>query len=204
MSPPALDVEKQLVFYGSYHSNPVNIAIHITCVPLILWSAMVFFSAYPIPQAFPTITHYFGSHFLFEFNWAFVFAAGYQIYYILLEPVAGLLYAPQMTGMLLSATAFAHRSDGIKIAVYLHVFSWIMQFIGHGVAEKRAPALLDNILGALVLAPFFVHLEILFFLGYNKALHKKVLNGTGVEIAKFRRERAQKQKATEQEALLKK
>jgi len=32
----ALNLEQQLVFYGSYHHNPVNIGIHITCVPLIL------------------------------------------------------------------------------------------------------------------------------------------------------------------------
>jgi uncharacterized membrane protein YGL010W len=32
----ALNLEKQFLFYGSYHHNPVNIAIHITCVPVIL------------------------------------------------------------------------------------------------------------------------------------------------------------------------
>lgn len=112
-----------------------------------------------------------------------------------------------MIGMLLSATAFAHRSDGVKIAAYVHLVCWILQFIGHGVAEKRAPALLDNILGALVLAPYFVHIEILFALGWNKPLHKKMINGTGVEIARFRRERAQQQKlqaASEKQALLSK
>lgn len=27
----------QLTFYGAYHNNPINVAIHIVCVPLILW-----------------------------------------------------------------------------------------------------------------------------------------------------------------------
>ena len=27
----------QLTFYASYHSNPVNIAIHMACIPMILW-----------------------------------------------------------------------------------------------------------------------------------------------------------------------
>lgn len=61
----------------------------------------------------------------------------------------------------------------------MHGLAWIAQFIGHGVFEHRAPALLDNLvqgeafiessrggivdqLAALVLAPFFVHLEALF------------------------------------------
>ncbi|KAG8920934.1 hypothetical protein FRC00_009341 [Tulasnella sp. 408] len=69
-----------------------------------------------------------------------------------------------------------------------------MQFIGHGVAEKRAPALLDNLLGALVLAPFFVHLEILFKFGFFPELQKRVNNGIGVEIAKFRRAEAEKKR----------
>jgi uncharacterized membrane protein YGL010W len=33
-----------------------------------------------------------------------------------------------------------------KVAL-IHVGSWIAQFYGHGVHEKRAPALLDNLLG---------------------------------------------------------
>jgi uncharacterized membrane protein YGL010W len=48
---------------------------------------------------------------------------------------------------LLSATAYAHRPDGIRNAVIVQFFSWIAQFLGHGLAEGRAPALLDNILG---------------------------------------------------------
>ncbi len=48
---------------------------------------------------------------------------------------------------ILSATAFAQKPDGITQAALLHVGSWIAQFLGHGLAEKRAPALLDNLLG---------------------------------------------------------
>jgi len=47
------------------------------------------------------------------------------------------------------------------IIITLHIISWIAQFIGHGVFEKRAPALLDNLFLTLV-APNFVILEIMF------------------------------------------
>lgn len=33
------DIRKQFTFYGAYHTNPVNVAIHIVCVPLIIWFA---------------------------------------------------------------------------------------------------------------------------------------------------------------------
>lgn len=48
---------------------------------------------------------------------------------------------------LLTATAFSYRSDALMQAGVLHGVSWVAQFLGHGVAEKRAPALLDNLLG---------------------------------------------------------
>jgi 2-hydroxy fatty acid dioxygenase len=38
------------------------------------------------------------------------------------------------------------RQNHVAIAAAVHAFSWIAQFIGHGFAEGRAPALLDNVL----------------------------------------------------------
>ena len=54
-----------------------------------------------------------------------------------------------------------------KFLLYLQASSWIAQFIGHGVFERRAPALMSNILTTLV-APNFVIIEVLYFFGYNK------------------------------------
>ena len=54
-----------------------------------------------------------------------------------------------------------------KFLLYLQASSWIAQFIGHGVFERRAPALMNNILTTLV-APNFVIIEVLYFFGYNK------------------------------------
>lgn len=103
----------------------------------------------------------------------------------------------------LTATAFAQTPDGMNQAILLHVGSWIAQFLGHGLAEKRAPALLDNLLGgellrlstfissqpiplAVVLAPFFVHLEILFGVGYRPEFHRHIKNEIGKEIVRIR------------------
>ncbi|EGR29625.1 PAS domain S-box family protein [Ichthyophthirius multifiliis] len=48
-----------------------------------------------------------------------------------------------------------------RTALIINILAWITQFIGHGVFEKRSPALLDNILYTLS-APNFVTIE------YNK------------------------------------
>lgn len=31
------NLKKQLAFYGAYHTNKVNVAIHVVCVPIIIW-----------------------------------------------------------------------------------------------------------------------------------------------------------------------
>jgi uncharacterized membrane protein YGL010W len=68
----------------------------------------------------------------------------------------------------------------------VHVVSWIAQFIGHGKYEGRKPALLDNLVQALFLAPLFVWYEILFKLGFYKKLQAEVDIGIEQEIAKLK------------------
>ena len=64
------------------------------------------------------------------------------------------------------------------------------QFIGHGVFEGRAPALLDSWDQAFITAPLFVILEILFFLGYRKQFYQDCMQEVEVELQKFRANKA--------------
>jgi hypothetical protein len=41
--------------------------------------------------------------------------------------------------------------SGLRIASYGQLFGWLSQFAGHGFAEGRAPALLDNLLQGTLL-----------------------------------------------------
>jgi len=52
-----------------------------------------------------------------------------------------------MTLTVLTATAFSYRPNAVRDALIIQTLSWIAQFIGHGCAEGRAPALLDNLVG---------------------------------------------------------
>jgi len=186
MSSDLLKVDKQLVFYGAYHSNKTNVLIHILCVPLIVWSFQAIIA--PFKLTFIPAYHFaFNDYLVFDTNCATLMAVVYIVYYLLLEPVAALLYTPQLIVTLLTATAFSARDNYQTIAWSVHVICWIAQFVGHGVAEGRAPALLDNLLGAVVLAPFFVHLEVLFALGYRPKMCKRIKNSIGMEIARIRR-----------------
>ncbi|KAI6249087.1 hypothetical protein HI914_02411 [Erysiphe necator] len=180
----SLDLEKQLCFYGAYHHNSVNIAIHITCVPLILAATLTLATntptLIPIPEwlTLPNLPPNLGT----------LTAIFYGIFYILLEPVAGTAMLPLLMGW----TAYSnHLTSTIpslsnKVAIAVEIVAWIAQFLGHGVYEGRAPALMDNLVQALVLAPFFVFMEILFRLGYRPQLQKRVNLAVEKEIQKFK------------------
>ncbi|KAG9231597.1 hypothetical protein BJ875DRAFT_382632 [Amylocarpus encephaloides] len=180
----SLNLEKQLCFYGAYHHNPVNIAIHMTCVPLILAASLLLATNSPTLIPLPSWLSVPN----LPLNAGTIGAIMYSGFYILLEPVAGTVLLPIIMGWTAYSnfltTNYTSTSNTTGIAV--EIFAWIAQFIGHGVYEGRAPALLDNLLQALVLAPFFVFMEALFKFGYRPELQKRVNDAVEKEIKKFR------------------
>jgi uncharacterized membrane protein YGL010W len=66
-----------------------------------------------------------------------------------------------MAVSLLTATSLAHKPNHMSVALPVHIASWVAQFLGHGLAEGRAPALLDNLIGGMSVTfvfdvPFFI------------------------------------------------
>jgi uncharacterized membrane protein YGL010W len=119
----------------------------------------------------------------------------YSAFYVLLEPVAGSILAPIVLGITAwgnHLTSSIDASTTNKVMIVLNIASWIMQFVGHGAFEGRAPALLDNLVQALFLAPFFVWMEVLFFFGYRPELRARVEKAVIKEIEKFNLAKAAK------------
>ncbi|EPE27121.1 hypothetical protein GLAREA_03035 [Glarea lozoyensis ATCC 20868] len=186
----SLDLEKQLCFYGAYHHNPINIAIHMTCVPMILAASLLLATNSPTIIPLPswlTIPN-------LPLNLGTISAILYSGFYILLEPVAGTILLPIIMGW----TAYSNHLTTIygssvnTIGIAVEIVAWVAQFVGHGAFEGRAPALLDNLTQALVLAPFFVFMEVLFKFGYRPELQKRVNDAVEKEIKKVKAEKAAK------------
>jgi uncharacterized membrane protein YGL010W len=114
----------------------------------------------------------------------------------LLEPVAGTALAVICLAGTAACNAIRQDNPGLtnKVALGVHIFSWIIQFVGHGVFERRAPALFDNLVQAIFLAPLFVWLEILFKLGYRPELRARVDKAVEAKLAKLNKAKAEKQK----------
>lgn len=105
-----------------------------------------------------------------------------------MEPVAGGMITPLLLGWTAVAdhltSTYGATANYWAAAVF--VVSWLLQFIGHGKFEGRAPALLDSLIQALVLAPFFVWFEVLFYLGYRPGLKSRLDKAVEREIQKFK------------------
>jgi len=180
----------QLTFYGSYHHNKGNQAVHIIFVPLILWSAWIFLALIPwqtaLPYSFTKLLPTFIAQHL-VINAGFVAFITYALYYIALSPVEGMLYFPLLFLLYISSNMFleAYGSKAWLYAAVAHVLSWYMQVqVGHLTLEGRKPALLDSFFQSIVLAPFFVFFELLFWLGWRPSLQRE-LNGGIARRIKF-------------------
>ncbi|KAI4326619.1 hypothetical protein MLD38_031912 [Melastoma candidum] len=183
------DLETHFAFYGAYHSNPVNVLIHTIFVWPIFFTSLVLLYFTPSPFRLlgfePPFT--LPSHVLF-FNFGFFFALLYAGFYVLMDRKAGSLAAFLCMGCWVGSCYLANHlgsSLASKVVLGAQVLCWTGQFLGHGIFEKRAPALLDNLVQAFLMAPFFVLLEVLqMVFGYEPypGFHSNVKEKIDAEI----------------------
>ncbi|KAG7726862.1 hypothetical protein KL933_003145 [Ogataea haglerorum] len=154
-----LDLNYQLAYYKAYHFHPKNVGIHLMCIPLIFLTGVIMAGAVDLGPV----------------SLAQAGMIGYGIYYLLLDPGMGLVSLIFVFAAAYSSTYLHSHFPSSQVNFYalaVHVSGWIAQFFGHGYYEKRAPALLDNLIQPLVLAPYFVLWEIAFEFGYRRDLKK--------------------------------
>ncbi|GMN54185.1 hypothetical protein TIFTF001_023316 [Ficus carica] len=156
-----LDLERHFSFYGAYHSNPINILIHTLFVWPIAFFILVPLYFSPALIDFPSGFDSIGRGVL-VLNMGFVLTLLYGLFYIAMDKRAGSL-AALFCFLCWVGASFLASSLGYslawKVSLVAQFVCWTGQFIGHGVFEKRAPALLDNLVQAFLMAPLFVLIE---------------------------------------------
>ncbi|KAL6178051.1 hypothetical protein ACLB2K_049571 [Fragaria x ananassa] len=192
------DLENHFAFYGAYHSNPVNILIHTLFVWPIFFTSLVLLYFTPSLFSFTSLVLLYFTPSLY-LNFGFVFTLIYALYYVGLDKKAGSLAALLCVFCWAGASVLANRlgfSLAWKVVLAAQLFCWAGQFIGHGVFEKRAPALLDNLVQAFLMAPFFVLLEVLqTAFGYEPypGFHSSVKQKIEANIKAWQEEKQKKQ-----------
>lgn len=197
-SAAARRLEDELTFYGCFHSRPGNQAIHALFVPPIMATLCVALayarpaSTPPLPLP-PPLASALPSWVAAGAvpNAALLLIAAYAAYYIHLEPVAGASWAAaQGLPMWVGATAarVLHPQAAWKWSVLIHAASWLIQVgVGHGLIERRRPALTVSASQAFGTAALFAWLECLFALGYRKDLKARLDARVAVEQARMDR-----------------
>lgn len=104
------DLRSHYAFYGAYHADSINKAIHVACVWPILFSALLLLHYVPLPLTLPGIPG--GMDALpmpwggeLSFNCAALVSVVYAGFYVMLEPKAGSMAAALVTGCLLGSHA---------------------------------------------------------------------------------------------------
>ncbi|EUC46799.1 hypothetical protein COCMIDRAFT_91960 [Bipolaris oryzae ATCC 44560] len=196
------DLKKNLVFYGAYHRDPTNVAIHMLCVPILLGTGFLFGTNTPPLFRTPTLL----SRLHLPPNLGTLAATTYATLYLVLSPnLAGATITPLVLSLASASNYLTSRFSKTKvnsIAIAVHVVSWILQFVGHGKYEGRKPALLDNLVQALFLAPLFVWYETLFKLGFYKNLKREVEEGVEAEVRRMREEKKKTGKGKERRKIV--
>jgi uncharacterized membrane protein YGL010W len=177
------DASSALGFYGVYHREPWNQCIHFFGVPLILWSMFIIMAHLPLPILgkyrikLPWISRH-------AITWATLVTAGYALFYLHMDLVGGILYAPFLYAMYGSAVNLREEDQRaaqkkvddsahwlgtgrlLQFAVAAQVFAWYIQIHpGHAILEGAKPAVLDSFGGALTSAPLFAFYEGMWLLG---------------------------------------
>lgn len=86
------DLENHFAFYGAYHSNRINMIIHMLCVWPIVFTALLLF--YFTPSFFdlpPYELSVSGYKVALVFNVGFLFTLIYSVFYVRFDPRAGFL-----------------------------------------------------------------------------------------------------------------
>ena len=88
--PSFFNLEKQFIFYASYHNHPVNILIHLLCIWNIAFSAIVLLQYVP---AFGSMPKWFEANVSsdLKFNAALLACAFYSVVYLIMEPFVGFI-----------------------------------------------------------------------------------------------------------------
>ena len=126
-----MSLDKFINDYESFHRDPLNIKIHIICVPLIILSVIGMLNAIPVAWGPVRIGH--------------VVCFLYSSYYIFYARPY-LLSCFTMFATLIAADFLLAKLSSqlyLSINVSLFVVSWILQIWGHK-KEGNKPAFIDN------------------------------------------------------------
>lgn len=139
-------IDRWFASYSLDHQNPVNQAVHVVCVPLILWSIIALLWCIPVPGTLfgPGA---FGALAMF-LTWSYYYRMSRPIGFGMLAIFVAFAWGTRWLHMQLGTAGLA----GLALIVF--VAAWVGQFIGHHI-EGRRPSFFTD-LTYLLIGPIWV------------------------------------------------
>lgn len=157
-----------MAVYAAYHRHPMNRASHFIGVPVIVFSIMGLLDLVRFTDT--TLGVY-------PLSLALVVTVLVLLYYYVLDIPLALFMTIVFGAMLFGVVALRDALPSTAMVAWTHVGlfvgGWVLQLIGHGVWEKRRPALADNLFQVFV-APIFLATEFFFAIGLRRKTHERV------------------------------
>lgn len=152
-----------LTGYASAHRHPVNIAVHLVGIPVIMLGVF-------IPLCWVTVTVQGVA-----LNLAHVAAIGLFIFYLTLDRTFSVVFLLYAFPVSLLATRIAAEPLPMSGTIAAAAFfgGYVAQFAGHAV-EKSVPVIVKHPVQANIAAPFFVVVEVFSMLGLRDDLFREV------------------------------
>lgn len=157
----------QMAMYHAYHRHPGTKATHVVGVPPIYWSVMLLASVAPLRWGHAGVV---------PLSAALLGTLALCAFYVWMDWRIGGVAALLLLAMLALADALAARLTTLQIVgVFLatQALAWTFQLVGHARYEGNKPALLDNVVQALI-ALIFLVAEMAFALGLRRPLQREV------------------------------
>ncbi len=164
-----------LTGYASAHQQPLNLALHLVGIPVIMLGVFI-----PLSWVGTNILGY-------TLNLAHVATFGLFVFYFTLDRIFSVVFLSYAVPLAILATRIGAEPLAVSGTIAAATFfgGFIAQFIGHAL-EKSVPVILKHPVQASLAAPFFIIVEIFSIFGLREKLFEEVQR----RINELRREQA--------------
>lgn len=140
-APAERPIDRWFASYSGDHQHPLNQALHVVCVPAIVWSIVALLWCMPTP----------GTWFRQGIWAALVLFAAWMFYHRASRPLGYGMLAMFVLMAFLTRWLFdtLGMANLMNLAIGVFIVSWIGQFVGHAL-EGRRPSFLTDLTYLLI------------------------------------------------------
>lgn len=156
-------LKEMLIGYAAAHQHPLNVAVHLIGIPIIMLGVFV-----PLSWGVFNVGG-------FEISLAHIAAIGLFAFYLSLDTLFAVVFLAIGLAVAEAAVVIGEmaRSTALIVAAAAFFGGYLLQFAGHAI-ERSMPVLIKHPIQANLAAPFFVVVELFSLVGLRQSLFEEI------------------------------